>query len=90
MKKKPQENLGAEYEFLRRAFNDRYDLLTNLVVDPSEQLFEVVERDVTHVGDSESFFFQLAVAVSENGIVLFLDCFDSLGNFDAASVLDRC
>jgi len=55
-------------------------MLVNLFVDPGEQLFEVVEGDVTHVGDSERLFFELAVAVSEDRIVLGLNGPDSLSH----------
>ena len=72
-------NLGADFF-----------ILSDFFVDPSEQLFQVVESDITHVGDSESLFFQLAVAVSENSIVLVLQGFDSFGNIYATGVLDRC
>ena len=72
-------NLGADYF-----------ILSDFLVDPSEQLFQVVESNVTHVGDSERLFFELAVAVSENGIVLVLNSFDSFGDVYAAGVLDRC
>ena len=41
------------------------------------------------MGDSECFLFELAVAVAENRVVFFMDCFDGLGDIYAASVLGR-
>ena len=60
-------------------------ILVDFFVYPSEQLFQVAEGDITHVGDSERFFFQLAVAVTEDCIVLFLNRFDSFGDINAAT-----
>jgi len=40
------------------------------------------------MSDSEGLFFQFAVAVSKNGIVLFLQGIDGFGDIDASGVPD--
>ena len=65
-------------------------ILSDFLVDPGEKVSEVVEGDVTHVGDSEGLLFELAVTVAEDRIMFGLNGLDGLGDIDAASVLDCC
>ena len=71
------------------AENNKGDFLADFVVNPAEEFFDVIKGNVAHMSNAESLFFELAVTVSENGIVLLLDGIDGLSDIDASGIFDR-